>query len=231
MTIRARVIWQFFAYLTLVFMAACSPLIQGTPLFESNTAAPTAPATLPEVIDALSGYSAEARITAAQALPNFGKEAIAAVPALTQNLRYETTGDVRRAAAIALGQFGPDARSAVPELIDVLQTDDAIRVRVSAAEALGRIGDLSSVPALVDNLYGVDIEFTTSTKFTADMELTIVSAISLSLITGESLPDADSQHGYRLNEEGIPLVVIAAREWWESEGKHREWPTVSPEQG
>jgi HEAT repeat protein len=151
------------------------------------------------------------------ALSNFGKEAVEAVPALIQNLHYETTSDVREAAAIALGRLGPDARSAVPDLIGVLQNDNSVNVRSAAAEALGQIGDPLAVPALISVLYEEEVMGRTN------MELTIDSAVSIALITGESFPDADSQHGYRLNEEGVPLVVIAAREWWEKEGQHRDW--------
>jgi len=178
---------------------------------EATTVPPTVPSTLSEVIDALSSYSAEARITAALALSEYGKEAVVAVPALIQNLHYEANSDVRRAAAIALGELGPDGRSAVSDLTHVLQTDKAVRVRISAAEALGRMDASVSVPALASSLYA------------EDTELAIVAAVSISLITGEDSPDADSQHGYRVNEEGIPLIVIAARQWWEAEGKDQDW--------
>jgi HEAT repeats len=178
---------------------------------EATTVPPTAPPTLAEVLYALSSYSAETRITAALALSEYGKEAVVAVPALIENLHYEANSDVRRAAVIALGELGPDADVANSDLMHILQTDDAVRVRISAAEALGQIGASTSVPTLASNL---DDENT---------ELTIVAAVSISLITGESFPDADSQHGYRLNEEGIPLIVIAARRWWEEEGKLQDW--------
>jgi hypothetical protein len=210
MTNRVRVLWLFIAFAVLAFIAmfCCSC---GPPPVEATTVPPTAPSTLSEVIGALSSYSAEARITAALALSEYGKEAIVAVPALIENLHYEANSDVRRAAAIALGELGPDADAAIPDLMHILQTDDAVRVRISAAEALGQIGASTSVPTLASNL---DDENT---------ELTIVAAVSISLITGESFPDADSQHGYRLNEEGIPLIVIAARRWWEEEGKLQDW--------
>jgi len=163
------------------------------------------------VVDALSSYSAEARIAAALALSKYGKEAVVAVPALIQNLYYESTPDVRRAAAIALGELGPDGQSAVPDLIHVLQADEAVQVRISAAEALGQIRAPSSVPTLAASLYE------------ENTELTIVSSVSIALITGERFPDVDSEHGYRLNEEGIPLIVVSARRWWEQEGKSQNW--------
>lgn len=189
------------------FCCSCGP-----PPVEATTVPPTVPSTLSEVIDALSSYSAEARITAALALSEYGKEAAVAVPALIQNLHYEANSDVRRSAAIALGELGPDAHSSGPDLIHVLQTDSVVRVRISAAEALGRMGATASIPALASSLYE------------EDTELAIVAAVSISLIVGEDFPDAASQHGYRTNEEGIPLIVIAARQWWDQNGKDQDWP-------
>jgi hypothetical protein len=213
MAVRIKSISWFVIWLIFLSVTGCT----GPLPVEGTTVLPTAPARLPEVIDALSSYSGGARITAAQALPKFGKEAVAAVPALTENLHYETTSDVREAAAIALGRLGPDGRGAVPDLVDVLQNDDTVNVRSAAAEALGQIGDPSAVPALAGILYEDQITGHT------DIVLAIHSAVSIARITGEKFLDADSQHGYRLNEEGIPLVVIAAREWWEKEGQFQDW--------
>lgn len=248
MIIRPKSIWQGIALLTLMAMMGCNS--PGGPLpVELTTVPPTAPATLPEVIAALSSYSAEARITAALAVPKFGKDAVAAVPALIQNLHYEPTSGVREAAAFALGQVGPDARSAVPELIGVLQNDDVVNVRRAAAGALGRINNPSAVPALASILYEKVIEgkceelvrrYPESCRLEQHyrgavscscggeighiMERTsewllLESAVAIASITGEDFPDADSE----LNEEGIPPIVIAAREWWEEEGQFEDW--------
>ena len=44
---------------------------------------------------------------------------------------------------------------------------------------------------------------------------------------GVQFPDSEpGPHAYKLNDEGKLLLVIAAQEWWESEGKHMEWPAV-----
>jgi HEAT repeat protein len=213
MTVRMKDIWQLVTLLMLLSMMGCT----GPLPVEGTTVLPTAPATLPEVIDALSSYSAEARITAALALSKYGKEAVEAVPALIQNLHYETTSDVREAAAIALGRLGPDARNAVPDLIDMLQNDNSVNVRSAAAEALGQIGDPLAVPALASILHEKEVAGRTN------IWLAIHSAVSIAQITGEKFPDADLQDGHRLNEEGIPLVAIAAREWWEKEGQFQNW--------
>jgi hypothetical protein len=184
---------------------------------ELTTEPPTAPTTLPEAIEGLSSYSAETRITAIYSLPRFGEEAVIAVPLLIQNLQYETTSDVREAAAIILGEFGLDARSAVPELINVLQNDVSVNVRSAAAEALGQIGDSAAIPTLVDILYEKE------TQGLTNPELSINSARSIALITGQNFPDVDGEHGYQLNEQNVPLIVIAAQEWWETEGKFQKW--------
>jgi len=254
MTIYTKIMWQIMTFLALVSVVGCCSPSGAIPV--EYTVLPTAPATLPEIIAALSSGSGGARITAARALPKFGKEAVAAVPALTQNLYYDHH-DVQISAAVALEELGPNARSAVPALVDVLRNDDTVRVRISAADALGRIGDSSVVPALADILYEEVIEgtceelvrrypddcrldpHTTSCSCggeigramgRTDDGLWVASAVAIALITGEDFPDTDSSGGYYLNEEGVPLVVVAAREWWESEGKYQEWPVVGSDE-
>lgn len=195
------------ALLTLMLLTGCGAGLNDRFPVELTTVPPTAPATLPEVLDALSSYTAEVRITAAYAVPRFGAEAVVAVPALIQNLRYETASDVREAAAFALGELGPDARSAVPPLIDILQTDHSVNARKAAGEALGKIGESAAVPSLATSLYD------------DNMWLALISARSLALIVGEGFPVAEST----LNEEGIPLLVVEARKWWEEKGKYQNW--------
>jgi hypothetical protein len=208
---RIKITWKCsIALLTLALVTACGSLEDRYPI-ELTTVPPTAPATLIEVIETLSGPSAEARMTAAYAVPRFGAQATAAVPALIQNLYYETNSDVRKAAAFALGEIGSDARSAVPALTDVLQADDSENARRAAAEALGQIGESSAVPSLAAHLYD------------ENMWLTLISARSLALIVGEGLPVDEST----LNEEGTPLLVVAARKWWEEKGKLQHWGSDS----
>lgn len=255
MTICTKIMWQIITFLALVSVMGCCSSSGALPV--EYTVLPTAPATLPEIIAALSSDSGGARITAARALSKFGKEAVAAVPALTQNLYYDHH-DVQISAAIALEELGPDARSAVPALIDVLQSDDThVNVRRAVADTLGRIGDSSAVPVLASVLYEEVIEgtceelvrrypddcrldpHTTScscggeigrTMGRTDDGLWVDSAVAIALITGEDFPDADSSGGYYLNEEGVPLVVIAAREWWKSEGQYQEWPPIGSDE-
>lgn len=215
MTIRT-IITASLSIVSLAFAIGCGASIEPRPI-ELTTVPPTAPAKLSEVIETLSSNSAEARITAALAVPSFGTEAVAAVPALIQNLHYEPTSDVREAAAIALGKLGSDADSAVSELINILQNDGTVNVRIAAAEALGNIGNRSAVPTLAATLYEEDV------IGRSNLELIIISAKSISLITGENFLDENSRQDYPLSEEGIPLIVIAAQKWWEQEGKDQLW--------
>ena len=255
MIIRTKMMCWLIICLALVYITGCSPSMGVLPPVEPTTVLPTAPATLPEVIAALSSDSPGARLTAIRALRGFGKEAVSAVPALIQNLYYEIH-HVQIAAAVALEELGPDARSAVPALIDVLQDDDThVNVRRAATDALGRIGDSLAVPGLASILYEEVIEGTCEelvnrypndcrfdysscncwgeigrTMGRINSGLKIDSAVAIALITGEDFPDADSSGGYYLNDEGVPLVVIAAREWWESEGQYQEWPSIGSDE-
>jgi HEAT repeat protein len=139
-----------------------------------------------------------------------GPAAEPAVPALTQNL-YHDNFEVRRAAAEALGKIGPAAQSSVPVLIVTLLEDSFVHARGAAAEALGPIGQTIAVPALAAAL--------------ADPSdsVQVASAISLASLTGQEFPDLNTKGGYSLNQEGIPIIVAAAREWWQKEGRYQGW--------
>lgn len=87
------------------------------------------------LIELLSAEDAETRRKAAWALGLLGRDAEAAVPALTKALS-DTGRFVATQAAWALGQIGPGAKSAIPELEKLLE-DPA--KREAAADALKRI--------------------------------------------------------------------------------------------
>jgi HEAT repeat protein len=99
---------------------------------------------------------ARRRCAAARALWEFGPEAKAAVPALTELLNDENW-PVRWTAAEALGLVGPEAKTAVPALMEVLRDEDA-QVRWAAALALGQIGHEAdaAIPALRELLKDKD---------------------------------------------------------------------------
>lgn len=184
---------------------------------------PTAPSTMPQLIASLSEPDYRVRLVATYALRNMGPAAAPAVPALIVTLSDDVS-DVRVSSADALGEIGPQAAPAVPTLIEVLRSDDYVHARVSAAKALGKIGDVSAVPALADILWDQEAR-------EAYISIPIKAAQAIAQLTGNSFPDSEpGPHGYRLNDDGEPLIVIAAREWWESEGKYQEWPSIGSDE-
>ena len=129
------------------------------------------------------------------------------MPALIANLDYSNS-EVRRYAAIALGEIGPNANQAVPSLEKELLTDTSVHPRRAAAEALAKIGDTSAIPTLVEVL--------------DDSDIAIQAAEAVGVLAKQDFPDLGGP-GYELNEEHVPLIVIAARKWWEAEGQYQEW--------
>lgn len=207
--------WARLSLVLCMFISGCRTTTPSTTPSMSvveldNVPPPTPPSTLPELITVLSSQNAEARIGAANFLASMGSKAEVAVPALVQNLYYETNSDVRRAAVEALGAIGPNATPSVPALIVVLLADIVVQPRRQAAVALGQIGDISAIPALI---HGLDDQ---------DMGVSIQCAKAIAVLTGVQFPDLNST-GYSLDENGIPKIVVAAREWWQKEGVHRIW--------
>lgn len=190
----------------LVSQGACSPFGE-----VGSAPAPEPPRTLAEAREYLASGSPEQRILAAISLSDFGFRAKEALPELIANLYYAASHDVRRSAAVALGEIGPPAAPAVTPLMDVLRNDVSISVRVAAGDALGNIGERGSVPELALHLDD------------ADFDLAIACALAISRITSEPFPDSDGTRVFRLDEQGVPLIVIAAIEWWEAEGQFQEW--------
>lgn len=206
----------------LVLVAGCSNHGQSqTPTASaielSNQPYPTLSNTLPELIVALTSPNAEVRIGAARRIASFGTSAVTAVPALSRNLQDENS-EVRRATIDALSAIGEGAKPAVPNLIVLLLTDSAVQPRRQAAIALGKIGDISSVPALAQCLSD------------QDSGVAIFCAKSIAMLTGQEFPDLHST-GYALNNEGVPVIVVTAKEWWQENGQYEIWidmESVSP---
>lgn len=175
---------------------------------------PTAPSTMPDLIASLSDPDYQVRLASIYALMDMGPAAEPAVSALIIVLSDDVS-DVRTAAAYALGGIGPAGASAVPALVQVLRSDEYGHARVAAAESLGRIGDTSAVPILAEVLWDQE----------AHMSLHIKASQAIAWLTGADFPDCEpGPHGYKLNDEGEPLIVMAAREWWMGEGQYQEWP-------
>lgn len=87
------------------------------------------------------------RVLAVTLLGELGPDAAAAVPEITALLQNADRA-VSREAFLALAAIGPKAGPAVPRLLKILTTADAPMARVGAAYALGNIGDPQSVTAL-----------------------------------------------------------------------------------
>jgi HEAT repeat protein len=181
-----------------------------TPPIELELSPVPTPSTFDEAVKYMGGDSQE-RIVGMWATLRYKNKAEEAMLLIIGNMYYVPSSDVRSNAARVLGELGPIAIRAVPDLIKVMQKDESLNVQIDAARSLGKIGDTRALPALAENLYK------------NNNDLAIYSAKSISLLSGETFTDSDSLGGYRLNEKGIPLIVIAARQWWENVGKYKNW--------
>lgn len=183
---------------------------------------PTAPSTIPELIESLSDPDYRVRLVATGALGEMGTAAEQAVPALIVTLSDDVS-DIRAASAEALGEIGPASAPAVPALIETLRSDEFAHARANAARALGKIGDTSAIPALAETLW--DSESQETYPF-----VPINAAKAIAWLTNKPFPDSEpGSHGYALDDDGTPLLVLAAQDWWESEGQYLAWPPVNGE--
>lgn len=204
--------------ITLIFSAiicscliGCVHMISPTPPVELETTPIPTPSSFDDIVNYINSEIQEQQIVGMWAALGYQGETPITIPLIIHNL-YDPVSEVRLNAAKVLGEFGTLADQSVPDLIIVLQRDDAVDVQVEVAMALGKIGNKKAVPPLASNLFGYK-----------SFNLAIYSAKSISMITGEVFPDSDSRGGYRVNDQGVPLIVIAAQEWWEETGKYLEW--------
>jgi HEAT repeat protein len=173
---------------------------------------PTAPSTMPELLASLSDSDYRVRLVAVAALRDMGPAAKPSVPALIVTLA-DNVSDVRVVSAEALGAIGLEASSAAPSLVNALRSDEHGAVRAAAAEALGKIGDACAVPVLAEALWNQE-----------DVSVRIKAAQAMAHLTGSQFPDSEwGAHGYKLAENGEPLLVITAQEWWREEGELQTW--------
>jgi HEAT repeat protein/lysophospholipase L1-like esterase len=110
---------------------------------------PSAHASVPDLMSAVSDSRPDVRWRAVWALGRIGPAAVPAVPTLRAAL---SDPDVRWRAAEALGGIGPGAVSAVPDLVGLLG-DPSSNVRWRAAAALGAIGARDAAPALAKAIH------------------------------------------------------------------------------
>jgi hypothetical protein len=182
----------------------------GTSPVELEASPVATPSTFRQALVYMKSQSSDERILGMGAMLNYPDKSQEALPIIVENLYYQENSDVRSAAARVLGELGPLATAAVSDLLTVMQSDSSSDVRIDIAISLGNIGDRRAVPALASNLE-------------KDNNFAAFSAKSISQITGENFPDSNSS-GFRLNDAGIPLIVIAAREWWNNAGQFEDWP-------
>jgi len=193
--------------------SACASANQTTPPPEIIPAdcesSPIAQRPLVDLINDLQRYDYCVRLSAARAIAAMGEEASSAVPALTANLYYDGPWEMRSSAAYALGQIGSESQPAVPVLIAALLAD-FVHVQSAAASALGRIGDRSAVPALALALQN------------ESPDVAVGAAEAIAILTGQQFPGLGGP-GYELNDEGVPLIVVAAQKWWDQQGRQEPW--------
>jgi HEAT repeat protein len=180
-----------------------------TPEAEESSPLPTPPSTLPELMEDLSGDDELAKLSAIFKLAEMRTEAATAVPMLTKNLQDKHSYDVQKAAAFALGEIGPGAKSSIPELSSFMLTDFA-HGGVAAAKALGKIGDKSAVPALIQAL---DHRYS---------GVGITAAESIAILTDQQFTDLGGP-AYTLDKDGVPLIILDAKKWWNEEGQYQNW--------
>jgi HEAT repeat protein len=169
------------------------------------------PSTFDEALLYMKSNSSEKRVLGMWAVLDYLDETQTALPFIVQNLYYQQDSDVRSAAARVLGELGPLAKLSVTDLLKVMQADPSPDVQVDIAIALGKIGDPMAVPALVDNLHDYK-----------NNNLAAFSARSISQLAGENFPDSNTS-GFSLNEQGVPLIVLAAQNWWLEKGQFQDW--------
>lgn len=199
-----------------IFLSSCNSVPPNTsattqpPLLlgDGGGGAPTRPETLDEAIAVLSNPASDykARIAAIETIPSFSSEAKLAVDVLITQLEYDDV-DVRERSAWVLGEIGSPAKHSVPSLSKLLLNGASVRERRRAAEALGKIGDKSAVPALATVL--------------SETAIAVEAAKALGLLTGQQFPGLSSS-GYSV-ENGTPIIVTAARKWWQERGQFMDW--------
>lgn len=216
-------------WIIVVSMVLSALACQGSLCLQGERELPT---TVPElatlVHEELSSTSSCPPYDAIRALGDMGPQAAPAVPAMIPCLHHYDLSIVS-ATACALSRIGPDAAPAVPALIEVVRSGprgdnlEGWYPYWEAIIALGNIGEAArpAVPVLAGAMEDVG---------------GVYAAWAIGQISQQDWPDmdvvmlcAEDKPHFSVDENRIPLVVTAAREWWESEGKYQEWPAIDDE--
>jgi hypothetical protein len=202
-----KMITNFAVLFAIILILGCNVQPNGSVQVEP----PETPFPTPVSVDAAINYIKSddymQRIVGMWAITNFREGIPTALPLIIDNLLHDLVTEVRINAARVLGEFGPSADGATNSLISAMKFDNSIEVKIEAAIALGAIKNEMAVPALAENLSS------------NNEKLAVFSAKSIALITDEP---SDSS-GYRRDSDGNPLIVLAAKEWWEHEGQYSDW--------
>lgn len=211
-------IGRYFILIGLIFLlfllSGCNNY-QQTPIVE--VVYPTPADNLPELIVNLSSDNLLVQIASTREIYKYGKAADAAIPILINNL-YADASPLRISTIVALDEIGEGSIIAVPDLIWVLENDEHPIVRRHTASTLGNLGDSRAIPVLASILYQEDEIF-------ADEFLPMVCADAIARITGENFTDA-GESGFTLDDEGVPLILLDAKKWWEELGQFQDWPPI-----
>ena len=105
--------------------------------FSLANSAAAAKAALGPLTKALRDSDGEVRAQAAVALSKVGPDAGAAVPALIEMMKNDSSVTARSYATWALGEIGPGAKSAVPSLMEALSDKVVAESAAAALETLG----------------------------------------------------------------------------------------------
>jgi len=167
------------------------------------------PSSLDQVFDYLRSEEIEKRKQGISAAVNYPAAYSQLIPIITESVYEFENSEIRIVAARVLGQIGPAAKESVPDLIWLLENDEYIQVKRAVSFSLGQIQDQGAVPALAIFLYS------------EDASLAGISAKSIAKITGINFVDSEKV-GFVLSN-GVPTVVLDARDWWEDTGQYLDW--------
>jgi len=177
---------------------------------------PTPADNLDELINGLASDDVLVQITSTKEILKYGDAAERAIPILITNLSSDSS-TLRINTIVALEELDKSSKMSISDLLWVLENDDHPYVRIYAANALGELKDTKAIPILAHQLFEENWKWVPE-----DKRVALECAVAIAKITKEDFTDAE-QLGYTLNEEGVPYILIDARNWWIKEGQFQDW--------